>query len=87
VTARVTGLHSFITETLREVDERIAALHASGTQWSGAAAAEHAKAHAQWTAAAATAAAEIEKMRAAAAVAHAAYTEASATNLRTLGRG
>lgn len=87
VTARVAGLHTFMVETLRELDERMTALHADGSQWSGAAAAAHAQAHAQWTEAAARAAAGIERMRAAAAAARSAYTEATAANLRTLGRG
>ncbi|MGV9611369.1 WXG100 family type VII secretion target [Nocardia xishanensis] len=84
VTARIAGLHGFVTESLREIEERIAATQAS---WTGAAADAHAEAHREWTQAATQMAEGIDTMRAAAAAAHAAYTTAEQTNLKILGRG
>ncbi|WP_028478867.1 WXG100 family type VII secretion target [Nocardia sp. CNY236] len=83
VTARLRGLSSFVEDSLREVEERIAPLAGS---WSGSAADRHAAAHAEWTAAAADIAEALARMRAAAAAAHASYESATAANLAMLGR-
>ncbi|MEV0248416.1 WXG100 family type VII secretion target [Nocardia sp. NPDC050712] len=84
VTARITTLHGFLVDSLREVDERIATVQQS---WNGEAADKQAQAHQQWVKAAQSVQEGIETMRSAAATARTAYTEASAANLRMLGRG
>jgi WXG100 family type VII secretion target len=84
VTNKIAGLQGFLTESLAEIEERIAALQ---TTWNGAAADAHAEAHREWTAAAAVVNEGIAAMRTAAAAAHTAYTDAGAANLRVLGRG
>jgi WXG100 family type VII secretion target len=83
VTARIEGLRGFVTESLREVEERIATVQQS---WNGEAADRHAEAHAEWVTAAERVRAGIEKMRASAQAAHGHYGDAVAANLRTLGR-
>ncbi|RMI34228.1 WXG100 family type VII secretion target [Nocardia stercoris] len=82
VTARIAGLHGFITDTLTALDARIAAAHQT---WEGAAADKHAAAHKEWADSAQTAAEGIAAMRDAAKAAHAAYTDALAANRKTLG--
>ncbi|WP_051193189.1 WXG100 family type VII secretion target [Nocardia jiangxiensis] len=67
VTARIAGLHSFITDSLSGLDSRIAATH---QDWTGAAAEKHAEAHREWMKAATEARDGIEAMRAAAETAH-----------------
>ncbi|MGY1939689.1 WXG100 family type VII secretion target [Nocardia gipuzkoensis] len=84
VTARIAGLASFVSESLREVDERIAVVQ--GT-WSGEAADAHATAHAEWTAAAAKINEGLAKMQRAAAAARQSYEDGTAANLAMLGRG
>lgn len=84
VTAKVASLTGFVTESLRETEERIATVQAS---WNGAAADAHAAAHAEWTTAAAKIADGLAKMQAAAAAARRSYEEGSAANLAMLGRG
>ncbi|MEV0712077.1 WXG100 family type VII secretion target [Nocardia aurea] len=84
VTARIATLHGFLVDSLREIDERIALVQQS---WNGAAATKQAEAHQQWVLAAQSVQEGIDTMRSAAATAHTAYTEASAANLRMLGRG
>jgi WXG100 family type VII secretion target len=79
VTARIAGLHGFVSDTLAGLDRRVAAVRAG---WSGAAADRYAQAHTDWAAAAAEMAAGIDAMRAAAAAAHTAYTDAAAANVR-----
>lgn len=83
VTARIGGLHGFLVESLREIDERIAGAQQN---WNGESAAAHAQAHAEWVVAAEQVRAGIDAMRAAAAVAHQSYSTAVATNLGILGR-
>ncbi|WP_067664715.1 WXG100 family type VII secretion target [Nocardia miyunensis] len=82
VTARIAGLHGFITESLTGLASRIAATH---QDWTGAAADKHAEAHREWMKAAGEARDGIEAMHAAAQAAHTAYTDAIAANRRTLG--
>lgn len=82
VTARIGGLHGFITESLAGLDSRIAAAH---QEWTGAAADKHTEAHREWAAAAQEAAEAIAAMRAAARTAHTAYGDTVAANCRVLG--
>ena len=82
VTARIGGLHGFITDSLAGLDSRIAAAH---QDWTGAAADKHAEAHREWANAATEAAAGIAAMRAAAQTAHTAYTDAITANHKILG--
>jgi WXG100 family type VII secretion target len=82
VTARIGGLHGFITESLTGLDSRIAAAH---QEWAGAAADKHNAAHREWMKAAGEARDSIEAMRAAAQAAHTAYTDVVTANRRTLG--
>ncbi|BCK57322.1 WXG100 family type VII secretion target [Nocardia wallacei] len=83
VTTRLGGLVGFIADSLAGLDSRIAAAHQS---WSGQAADAHATAHREWSQAATEAREGIDTMRAAAATAHTAYTDALTTNLGILGR-
>ncbi|ASF10385.1 hypothetical protein NBRGN_043_00840 [Nocardia brasiliensis NBRC 14402] len=84
VTAKLAGLDEFVTESLREVEERIAAVQRN---WSGKSADAHATAHAEWTAAAAEIAAGLAKMHRAAAAARTSYADGTVTILSALGRG
>ncbi|MEU5759573.1 WXG100 family type VII secretion target [Nocardia sp. NPDC047648] len=84
VTARMEGLNGFVEDSLREIDERVAAVQGN---WSGEAADAHATAHAEWTAAAAKIRDGLAKMKAAAASARKEYEDAVAANLAILGRG
>ncbi|MEV0250802.1 WXG100 family type VII secretion target [Nocardia sp. NPDC050712] len=84
VTTKISGLESFLTTSLAEIEERIATVQAA---WSGKAADAHAEAHADWAKAGAAVRDGIGEMRAAAAAAHTAYVEVGNTNLRILGRG
>ncbi|MFD6161976.1 WXG100 family type VII secretion target [Nocardia sp. NPDC060256] len=83
VTAKVAALNAFVADALTELDTRIATMQSS---WTGAAADAHATAHAEWVAAAALMTDGLEKMRAAAAAAHASYENGTAANLAMLGR-
>ena len=82
MTARIAGLHGFITESLTGLDQRIAAAH---QEWTGEAATKQAAAHLEWMKAAGEAAESIEAMRKAAHTAHTAYADALTANRRTLG--
>jgi WXG100 family type VII secretion target len=84
VTARMEGLNGFVAESLREIEERIAAL--GDGNWTGEAAAAHAVAHMEWTASAEKIRDGLAKMRAAAAAARAEYDSAAAANIALLGR-
>ncbi|WP_036530479.1 WXG100 family type VII secretion target [Nocardia sp. CNY236] len=84
VTARMEGLNGFVAESLREVEERIAAVQGN---WSGEAADAHATAHAEWTAAAIKIREGLTRMRAAATAARKEYESAAAANVAMLGRG
>ncbi|MFE9577857.1 WXG100 family type VII secretion target [Nocardia sp. NPDC006044] len=84
VTAKVTTLNALVADTLTELDKRIATVQSS---WTGAAADAHANAHAEWIASATVMSEGIEKMRAAAAAAHASYENGTAASLAMLGRG
>ncbi|GAA5088338.1 WXG100 family type VII secretion target [Nocardia iowensis] len=84
VTAKVASLAGFVNESLREVDERMAAVQAT---WTGAAADAHATAHTEWTTAAAKIADGLAKMQAAATAARRSYEQGSAANIAMLGRG
>lgn len=82
VTARVAGLHGFVTDSLTGLDQRIAAAH---QQWSGEAADRHTAAHREWSTAAAEVRDGIATMRRAADTAHAAYAEGLTAINQTLG--
>ncbi|MEU4345338.1 WXG100 family type VII secretion target [Nocardia sp. NPDC023852] len=84
VTTRMEGLNGFVADSLREVEQRIAAVQGN---WSGVSAAAHATAHAEWTASAAEIRDGLQKMRAAATAARAQYEAAAAANAAMLGRG
>ncbi|MFI9402715.1 WXG100 family type VII secretion target [Nocardia sp. NPDC052316] len=84
VTAKVASLTSFVTDSLTELDQRIATVQSS---WNGAAADAHATAHAEWVAAATRMTEGLDKMRAAAAAARNSYESGTAANLAMLGRG
>jgi WXG100 family type VII secretion target len=83
VTRRMEGLNSFVADSLREIDERIATVQGN---WSGEAADAHAEAHQEWTVAAEKIRSGLAKMRAAADSARKEYEAAVAANLATLGR-
>ncbi|MBH0778579.1 WXG100 family type VII secretion target [Nocardia bovistercoris] len=83
-TDQAAQLYAFVTQSLTEIQERMTAVR---DRWDGQAADAQAAAMQQWTRSAERMATAIEKMRAATAAAHIAYTEAGAANLRILGRG
>ncbi|WP_405163892.1 WXG100 family type VII secretion target [Nocardia sp. NBC_01499] len=83
VTAKVAALNAFVSDSLTELDQRIATMQST---WTGAAADAHATAHSEWVAAARMTEG-LEKMRAAAAAAHASYQNGTAANRAMLGRG
>ncbi|WP_054813372.1 WXG100 family type VII secretion target [Nocardia arizonensis] len=83
VTTRIGGLNDFLRESLREIDERMAAMQKS---WNGNAADKQAEAHREWATAAQEVREGIEAMQAAARTAHTAYNDAVTENLRALGR-
>ncbi|MET9287238.1 WXG100 family type VII secretion target [Nocardia beijingensis] len=81
VTARIGGLVGFTEDTFTGVEQRVAALHRT---WTGEAASAHAEAHRDWAKGADDVREGIAAMRAAAAAAHTAYSEAMTTNVNML---
>lgn len=83
VTSKMEGLNEFVSESLREITERIATVQQG---WAGEAADAQATAQAEWDAAAVKVYEGLDRMKRAAAAAHASYSDASAANLSVLGR-
>ncbi|MBF6076442.1 WXG100 family type VII secretion target [Nocardia beijingensis] len=83
VTKHIESLNAFVADSLTEIDERIATVQSN---WSGAAADAHARAHADWIAAAQKIHNGLQDLRAAAAAARKEYDAATAANLSLLGR-
>jgi WXG100 family type VII secretion target len=82
VVDRMTGFAHSLDEQLADVERRVARLH---HEWSGAAADEHAQAHAAWLAGAREMHAAVVTLRRIAAAAQRNYGEAIAANRRMWG--
>lgn len=82
VVDRMAGFAHGLDEQLAHVDRRVSRLH---HQWSGAAADEHAEAHAAWLAGAREMHAAVRTLRGIAAAAQRNYSEAVAANRRMWG--
>lgn len=82
VVARLAQLDKILSEHLRQIDRRVAALHESS--WHGVAAQAHGEAHRKWSAGAKRFHEGVTEIRAVAHNAHTQYTRAQSVNRRML---
>lgn len=78
IVSRLHGLAGYIEDQLRELDQRVAAVHDGS--WSGTAAAAHAEAHKRWSNGAAEFHAGVKDLQTAAKQAHGHYSAAASAN-------